>query len=52
MLKWKEGERMVMERDGEREMRSLPSSTMEIKCPIPGDGYSTTVSDLCAAIDE
>lgn len=33
-----------MEKDGWWLRMSLPSSTIEIRCPIPGDGYMTIAS--------
>ena len=46
MMKGKLGIRMVMEEIDEDECdnRSLPSSTMETKWPMPGEGYSTIFS--------
>lgn len=35
--------RMVMDREGWWRTMNFPSSTMEMRWPIPGDGYSTTV---------
>lgn len=37
--------RMMMEKDGWWLRMSLPSSTIEIRCPIPGDGYMTIASN-------
>ena len=36
--------RMMTLKDGWWVRISLPNSTMDIRCPMPGDGYSTMVS--------
>lgn len=38
------GIRMVIEREGLWQRRSLPSSTIEIRWPMAGNGYNTTTS--------
>lgn len=37
--------RMIIESEGWRVWMSFPSSTMETRCPIPGEGYRITVAD-------
>ncbi|XXG82127.1 hypothetical protein AAC387_Pa10g0140 [Persea americana] len=42
--------RMVMEKGGLSSKMLFPSSTMEIRWPMPGDGYSTMVSSISISI--
>ncbi|KAJ8621566.1 hypothetical protein MRB53_030095 [Persea americana] len=42
--------RMVTEKGGLSSKMLFPSSTMEIRWPMPGDGYSTMVSSISISI--